>query len=382
MNFTPLSCKINLEYDLRGKFIRMTDKILYLLTKNGYREMISRGEKNPYRIYYDCTSSVVNAVIFVDAADYTDEFMSKFKEGLTLGMGAKNMTAHFFLILFVDSSGSGYMEQLSVAHQVTASNPMSWIYDLATETLLVYETQASEFYGLRRLLENAAGVTEEELMSLRAPEPEEVVKLTPGEKAKKFLKEMPKVTAALVLVNIIVYIVCVFTGNLLYNKGGAGLSLMAGGGWYRVITSMFLHVNAIHLFGNMLLLYFTGDIVEHITGPLKFAVIYFASGITGCLVTFLSEYLSGQSVVIFGASGAVYGILGALLSLVIFKLVNRDHMKVQRVIFAIIISLYSGFTGTNVANWAHVGGLLMGFLAGILSSLIIKKNIQGSSDED
>ena len=64
-----------------------------------------------------------------------------------------------------------------------------------------------------------------------------------------------------------------------------------------------------------------------------------------------------------GASGAVFGVEGALLMLVILYHGKLEYMTIGRLAFAIVFSLYCGFTGTNVNNAAHVGGILMGFAA-------------------
>ena len=98
--------------------------------------------------------------------------------------------------------------------------------------------------------------------------------------------------------------------------------------------------------------------------------MYFISGIGGCLLTFASEVVTGEPVLIIGASGAVFGVLGTMVALVIFKRIKGETFKLPRMIIMLGLSIYSGFRATNVANWAHIGGVLTGFAFGIIYCLI------------
>lgn len=362
----------------------MTEKILYTLLKNGYKEMISRGEETGYRIFYDMTASIINAVIFVDAATYTLDFHEKFNETFKTGMKGRNLSANDMLVLCVNSNGPTITEQMSVAHQVCAMNAKAWIYDEDSESLYIYENQVEEFYGLKRLLEGATNVTEEELNAARIPAPEATDPLTFKERMKLFYKALPKATSAIILINVLVFILCEVSDYVVYfHYGSVGLKLITDWGQtYRIFTSMFLHLNMMHLFSNMLLLFFTGEIVEKETKPVMFLVIYFLSGILGCISMFAYDIIGGHDSIMIGASGAVYGILGALLALVIFKRFNNGYTRLPRVCFAIFISIFSGFGKENIANWAHIGGLVAGFLVCVLFCIVTKNKHTRVENED
>lgn len=197
-------------------------------------------------------------------------------------------------------------------------------------------------------------------------------------RASDILQALPKVTAALVLVNVILFAVCTFGNGILYNEWSVGVRLIKNGGWYRIITAMFLHADIEHLISNMLILYCAGEMVERVVGSVKFAIIYFASGIIGNLISCLWEVMSGDYTRSIGASGAVFGIMGALLALVALKVLRGRTLQLPRIIAALAISLYDGFTVTSINNAAHVGGLLGGFIVGgiIGYTLILERRKQ------
>ena len=127
-------------------------------------------------------------------------------------------------------------------------------------------------------------------------------------------------TAILVGVNVLVYMVTVYQGGGVGRPGGKlfldgaliGAAIDVQGEWYRLVTAMFLHGSLLHLLFNMLALYWLGTIVEQALGTWRFLLIYFVSGIAGSAGALA---LSGPFEVTVGASGAIYGIMGALLVL-------------------------------------------------------------------
>ena len=190
-------------------------------------------------------------------------------------------------------------------------------------------------------------------------------------------KEQPLISGALVIINVIVYIICTFTGNLLYDRGDLNaLSVLAQGEYGRILWSMFLHVDRGHLFNNMLILFFLGAMIEKEIGHIRYALLYFFSGIGGNLLSLCAKVLAGELVGSVGASGAVFGLDGVLLAMVLFWKKEMPSVTPGRVAFMIILSLYSGFTAKNIDNAAHVGGLIIGFLGGCIVCMIqrIKNN--------
>ena len=180
-------------------------------------------------------------------------------------------------------------------------------------------------------------------------------------------QELPIVSGILVAANVIVYLICTFTGNLLYNIGeldAAAVLLCREYG--RIIYSMFLHAGIDHLFNNMVILFFLGAMIEKVTGHIQLLLIYLLSGIGANICSLLYKVMTMDSMVSVGASGAIFGLDGVLLAWILLDRQAMPDVTPRRVLLMIVLSLYSGFTAHNIDNAAHVGGLLTGFAAGAL----------------
>jgi rhomboid protease GluP len=181
------------------------------------------------------------------------------------------------------------------------------------------------------------------------------------------------VTASLIAVNVAVYAVTAFLSQDLINSntdvliflGAKVNSLIAAGEYWRLVTCMFLHGGIIHLAVNMYSLYAVGPVIENFFGKRKYLAIYFISGICASLLSF---YMTPD--VSIGASGAIFGVLGACLVLAV-KIKNRIGKEfLINVIAVIALNLFLGFSIAMVDNFGHIGGLL----GGIASSLLLFKN--------
>lgn len=180
-------------------------------------------------------------------------------------------------------------------------------------------------------------------------------------------QELPIVSGILVAANVIVYLICTFTGNLLYNIGELdAAAVLLRGEYGRIIYSMFLHAGIDHLFNNMVILFFLGAMIEKVTGHIQFLLIYLLSGIGANICSLLYKVMTMDSMASVGASGAIFGLDGVLLAWILLDRQAMPDVTPRRVLLMIVLSLYSGFTAHNIDNAAHVGGLLTGFAVGAL----------------
>ena len=180
-------------------------------------------------------------------------------------------------------------------------------------------------------------------------------------------QELPIVSGILVADNVIVYLICTFTGNLLYNIGELdAAAVLLRGEYGRIIYSMFLHAGIDHLFNNMVILFFLGAMIEKVTGHIQLLLIYLLSGIGANICSLLYKVMTMDSMASVGASGAIFGLDGVLLAWILLDRQAMPDVTPRRVLLMIVLSLYSGFTAHNIDNAAHVGGLLTGFAAGAL----------------
>lgn len=187
------------------------------------------------------------------------------------------------------------------------------------------------------------------------------------------LRTLPFISGVLVAANVVIYLLCQLPGNTLYSRGClSAFEIIAHEEYDRILWSMFLHADPNHLFSNMIILLFMGAMIEKEIGHLPFAGIYLVSGIGGNLLSLAGKIVSDGWAVSLGASGAIFGLDGLLLALVLFSHRRMENVTPLRVILMICMSLYSGFTGGNVDNLAHIGGLLVGFALGVLLSIYIR----------
>lgn len=181
------------------------------------------------------------------------------------------------------------------------------------------------------------------------------------------LKILPFVSIILTTINVGVYFFCRLPGSILYAKGCLrAYEIIVHQEYGRILWAMFLHADISHLFSNMLILVFMGAMIEKVIGHLPFAGIYMASGLIGNMLSLAGKLVYNDLTASLGASGAIFGLDGLLLATVLFSGKRVENVTPVRVVLMICLSLYSGFTGGNVDNFAHVGGLLAGFVIGMV----------------
>ena len=151
-----------------------------------------------------------------------------------------------------------------------------------------------------------------------------------------------------------------FDSNILAKFGANNIILVKSGEVWRLLTSAFLHVGLIHLFVNMYSLRVIGPSVEALIGKWKFIFIYLVSSISASL---MSLVFTESNIVSAGASGAIFGLMGALLYFGYhYRLYLNDAIKTQ-IIPVIVFNLLIGFMISGIDNGAHIGGLVGGYLA-------------------
>lgn len=188
------------------------------------------------------------------------------------------------------------------------------------------------------------------------------------------LQDVPFITFLLVAANMVVFLLCTFTGQALYDGGDLSpASAIWDGQFYRLFTAMFLHADIYHIVNNMLLLAGLGYMLEGETGHIVFLILYMISGFGGQIVSLAYKIYVGEwYVASIGASGAVFGVVGVLLALSLCYGARLRSVNWQRVLIVVVYSIYSGIRASDIDNAAHIGGFATGFLAGLAVCLIWK----------
>jgi membrane associated rhomboid family serine protease len=210
-------------------------------------------------------------------------------------------------------------------------------------------------------------------VGIRCPEhsgrPQGVAKVTHGVRRASFEGVGAKVTKALIAINVLVYIAQLIDGggvngtrSTIYEKGvlvaiaqdfSGQLIGVAEGEWWRLITAAFLHYGPFHLLLNMLALWWFGSLLEQRIGSGRFLLLYLVSGLAGSAGALLFD----PTVPTVGASGAIFGILGAGLVMEQFQ---RDYVFGGSALGVIVLNLVFTFSISNISIGGHIGGLIGG----------------------
>jgi len=180
------------------------------------------------------------------------------------------------------------------------------------------------------------------------------------------------VNLCLAALQVLVFLACLLTGDRLYAAGRCGTNLVLNEGQYwRLLTSVFLHSGFTHLGSNLLVQVLMGNAVERNLGHIKYLILYLAAGIGGNIVSVLYDHAMGVNIYSVGASGAVFGVMGVLMLLIVKgrRKIQRGSSMLVRAGFAVFYAVYSGFKNPYTDNAAHLGGLAVGVLLGLILTL-------------
>ena len=188
-------------------------------------------------------------------------------------------------------------------------------------------------------------------------------RVTQGVRRVSYEGQGALVTKILIGINVLVFLINLAQGSSLTQVSGSlfvkGALYVPGGldqgEWYRLITAAFLHASMIHLLFNMLVLWFIGAPVEQAIGRGRFLAIYIVSGLAGSA----GAIIFSPNVVTVGASGAIFGILGAALVLE----GQKNYVLGGQALGLIAVNLIFTFAIPNISIGGHIGGLIGGALS-------------------
>ena len=194
---------------------------------------------------------------------------------------------------------------------------------------------------------------------------------------RNFIRRTP-VTCVLIVINVLIMGFMAFE-----NLSGEANSIMATWAaytpaiitekeYYRLFTPMFLHFGIEHLFNNMLLLLFLGEIIEEKVGAVRYLAIYLLGGVLGNVLSMALDLRlpDSQMPISAGASGAVFALIGAMAYLLLINKGRLAGVTLTRLMILIVLSAWDGFRNTNIDGAAHIGGLIAGFL---LTALLTRR---------
>ena len=176
------------------------------------------------------------------------------------------------------------------------------------------------------------------------------------------------INGVLITVNILYFFWLEFHGStenaaFMVEHGAMYVPLVVREGeYYRLLTAVFMHFGISHLVNNMVILFVLGDNLERALGKVKYLVFYLICGVGANVFSMVVSIREYELAVSAGASGAIFGVIGGLLYVVIRNRGRLEDLSTRQLALFVACSLYFGFTSTGIDNAAHVGGLVLGFL--------------------
>ena len=179
------------------------------------------------------------------------------------------------------------------------------------------------------------------------------------------------ITIALIAINVLVFLAMVASGVSLTQPilawgGDFGPATLGAHQYWRLLTSCFLHFGIIHIGMNMYVLYLIGPFIETVFGRVRYLLLYFIAGLAGSIVSVYVHPLAVGA----GASGAIFGLYGAVFGFLLIRRRTLNPAAISSIsksagIFVLYNVVYGSISGTTDLS-AHLGGLVAGFLAGML----------------
>ena len=198
-----------------------------------------------------------------------------------------------------------------------------------------------------------------------------------------FSMKKPIITYLIMIICVIMFCVTFILGNgptdinTLIKLGANASYFTKNGEFYRLFTCIFLHAGFAHILCNMYSLYVIGPQVESFFGKLKYLFIFIFSGISGSI---LSLAFASDNLVSVGASGAIFGLLGAICYFGYHYRVYLGNVLKSQIIPVIVLNLFIGFCVTGIDNFAHIGGLIGGVFAAMAVGVPDKSSVNDKAN--
>lgn len=323
------------------------------LIRNGYIERTTCVQ-NTYA--YECDGEDKRVVVVSDAEEiYRNDQFVWYINNLVNTYGYNN-------VLYISFTKDSYNTRVNMP------TVQFWIYNTRSRQVEVYDNQPYDFYGIKSYFEAPKRMSFE---SVKSPYRESKFTWATTKRAK--YNRFFNCNTLLVAINIVVFIILEIMGNtdeayFLYLHGGISPNtVIMDNQYYRYLTSMFVHSGVTHIFNNMLLLFFIGDNLERALGHIKYLILYFGSGLIAGIVSQVYYYMCGNIyVVCVGASGAIFGVLGALIWVLIVNKGYLEELSLGRMILYLVLSIAMGMNSVGISVSAHVGGAIGGFLLAMI----------------
>lgn len=353
----------------------VTDQILSLLRERGFQPI--NVNVNKIFLYYMASEGRASVVMVFDCpfgTEFTEGQYRNIKRQVYQNFMNQNYSSVKILSILCTA-------HVDTVKSICGNEDSQWFVDTVHSKLILYENQSSDFQGLRKDMEGVL------LKDFKEQSENQVYRDNPyqgnnmdGYKTNasrngKRVKYFSKYNTIIILMNVLVFV---------FTLGGAARStygsvdmgalywpaVLYNHEYYRVFTYMFLHAGIEHIANNMLVLFVIGDNLERAVGKWKFLVIYFGTGILAGITSMSYNMLKQMNTVSVGASGAIFGVVGAMVYIVAVNKGRLENISTRQMVVFVLFSLYGGLTSQGVDNAAHIGGLVSGI---VLAAIFYRK---------
>ena len=330
----------------------MLNRIAAILRQNGYTAF----DKDMQGVYvHDTVATAYLVTLGVSSDEISIELYENIQKRIEFLATMRYQKQVKVLHLLVTENGMFKDEELNILEKMNNI----WFISADIGRVYVFEKQIQNFDQLYDRLE--VGMNE-----WHSQKRKEQFRITP-------------VNISIVILNILYFVFviisqkdmnAVYDTDVMLKMGALSYDTFMSGAWYQIITSMFLHFGISHLINNMILLTYVGCELERRIGSVAYLVLYLVTGICGNVASLVYYHLNGSVVVSAGASGAIFGVMGALIIILVIQHTQTPELSPRRLVLSAVLSIYYGITTIGVDNAAHIGGFISGIIGGFLLSKI------------
>ena len=299
-------------------------QIMNGLARKGYRKL--NPESN--NVYGRVDDDAVYVVVIGSNHDLSAEDLRDFNNKILLDLSFNSHKKVKILNILITPNGMFDDETLDIVKNLDGV----WLFTEDYGKLYIFENQPSDFDGLYDVIDKQL--------------------VLENERSNRTLKSMfGVITPILVLLNVVVYIACV------YSSGGVGLA---------------------HLFGNMVILIALGARVENLLGKFEYLAAYIVTGLTSSVVSYFECLAHGTYDYAAGASGAIFGLLGILVAIAIKNKGRVKDLSLMNMIILLVLTIVNGQLSEGIDNVAHIAGFVAGIVVGVILLLANQKVVNNS----
>ncbi len=326
------------------------------LVQRGYSHL--RSAMSQVNVFFRVDNDLAMAILLIDGRQFVIDVPTY--HGMKSQIGqmfeAKGYANICVFSIFMTSN-------LANVQRIAGSDEFFWAIDLNARRLCIFENGMRDFDDLRDGLSEVVGTA-----SSRQNDDQTVGQWI----IDHTIRNPAPVTVSLILLNVLAFIAIAMFGSFQDSEYMVDVGAMYAPWffdkhqYYRLLTSMFIHFGFEHIAANMFALAIFGSRVERLMGHVRYLVLYILSGLAAGMLSIGVGVFLHTTHVSAGASGAIFGVIGALFIILIRNKGRLGDMTAGRAAFLICYSVFSGFAAEGVDNAAHIGGLLMGLLLGFI----------------